>query len=137
MKRKSIQLCMSALVVTIIFAVPASAQPNVRPEVQAPLHDAVILAFQEKNINAAMAEISEAEAVPNKTPDESGMISVVTGVIDQVIFQMAVPQRVTVSPAEVDARIAELRAENALPALSTRALRNHITAQIALKKMDY
>jgi hypothetical protein len=55
--------------------------------------------------------------------------------IDQAMFQMAVQQHVTVSPAEVDARIAELRAGNALPVLSAAKLRNHVTAQIAWKKM--
>jgi hypothetical protein len=73
---------MSALIATMIFAVPASAQLNdVRPAVQAPLNVALILAFQEKNIKAAMAKVSEAEAVPNKTPEEMSMISVVEGVL--------------------------------------------------------
>jgi len=85
MTRKSIRLCMSALIATIIFAVPASAQPDIRPgiraAVQAPVHAALILTFKEKNIKAAMAKISEAKAIPNKTPDETGMISVVERVI--------------------------------------------------------
>ena len=135
MKRKGIRFCISALAALITFAVPACAQPDVLPgvrsTVQRPLHAALILTFKEKNIKAALAKISEAEAIPNKTPEETTMISVVEGTIDQVILQRATKQHVTVSPAEVDARIAELRAENELPALSPAMLRNHITAEIA------
>jgi hypothetical protein len=81
MKRKGVRLCMSALLAAAVFAAPASALTNVRPAVREPLHVAVLLTFKEKNIKAAMAKISEAKAVPNKTPEETNMISVVEGVI--------------------------------------------------------
>jgi len=82
MKRKSIRLCMSALIATIIFAIPAFARTDVRPAVQASVHVALILAVK-GNFKAAMTKVRESGAVHNMTPDETRMISVVERVMSK------------------------------------------------------
>jgi hypothetical protein len=55
---------------------------------------------------------------------------------DQAILEMAVQQHVWVKPAEVDARISELRAENALPTPPAGTeLRTYIAMQIIREKV--
>ena len=55
---------------------------------------------------------------------------------DQAILDMAVQQHVIVRPAEIDARISELRAKNALPTPPAGTeLRYYITMQIIREKV--
>jgi hypothetical protein len=55
---------------------------------------------------------------------------------DKAILEMAVQQHVIVRPAEVDARISELRAANALPTPPAGTeLRTYITMQIIREKV--
>ena len=57
-------------------------------------------------------------------------------ILDQAILKMAVQQHVVVRPAEVDARISELRAKNALPTPPAGTeLRYYITMQIIREKV--
>jgi hypothetical protein len=67
MKHKSIQLCMCALIATIIVAVPASAQPDILPGVraalQAPVREAMILIFHDKGIKAAPAQDKRSRSI--------------------------------------------------------------------------
>ena len=67
-------------IVAILLAFLAVAAPAhvvtgpIRAAVGKPLHDAQMLAVQ-KNYQAAMAKVDEAEAVPNQTADESHVIA--------------------------------------------------------------
>ena len=55
---------------------------------------------------------------------------------DEAILDMAAKQWVIVTPAEIDARISELRAKNALPTPPAgKELRYYITMQIIREKV--
>jgi len=74
-----------------------------------------------------LVAISAFSAMPAIAADDS--------ISDQVKLQMAYEQHVIVTPAEVDARIARLRADKVMMAPPAGAdLRTHIIAQIAWEK---
>ena len=73
MKPTITQVSLSALIATLFFAVPVSAD-TVRPAVGLALCDAENLAFAH-DYQAAMVKIEKADAVPNKTAEEEGLIS--------------------------------------------------------------
>ena len=76
MKRTIYQAGFLALVATLYVTTPASAQRHfqLRPQIERPLRQAQPLIEQHK-FNAAKAEVDKADAVPNKSPDESKIIS--------------------------------------------------------------
>ncbi len=71
-------------VLAVLFPPPGSAQdqaakaPTVRPEVGKPLQSAIDL-LKGKKAKEALASAREAQAVPNKTPFESYMVTRVIG----------------------------------------------------------
>ena len=76
MTRSSLKVGFSAFVAILVSIVPATAQRRfqMRPQVERPLREAQPLIEQGK-FNAAKSEVDKADAVPNKTPDESKIIS--------------------------------------------------------------
>jgi hypothetical protein len=84
MKYNIIQVSLSALVATLLFVVPVSAQPQppVRPTVGEPLLEAVKLAGAGDYENAT-AKIDQADAVSDKTPPEVDMIGMVKRYVEE------------------------------------------------------
>lgn len=76
MTRKICHAGFSALAAILCFATPAFAQRHfqLRPQIERPLRQAQPLIEQGK-YNAAKAEVDKADSVPNKSPDESKIIS--------------------------------------------------------------
>ena len=72
MRREIVLAGIPGLIASLLFVVPASAQ--LRPQIVRPLREAQPL-IEEGKFNAAKAEVDKADAVPNKTPDETKIIS--------------------------------------------------------------
>ncbi len=87
------RLKLLALTATLIGALAASpaalAQDSVRAEIGKPLQSADAL-FKQKNYKAALEKVSEAEAVPNRTPFENLTIQRTRGSIASAAGEFAV-----------------------------------------------
>ena len=76
MKRNIFHIGFSALAAILCLTIPVSAQRHfqLRPQIERPLRQAEPLIEQGK-FNAAKSEVDKADAVPNKSPDESKIIT--------------------------------------------------------------